>query len=310
MKRTQSLIFAIFTKGLTLDHIKASEQFAGKSMTGMNDCHFLCSLFNYFSSLLGPFSGSMSEPKKFDSIGSSSGAVGQVPKKMTWASIASQPAKPQPKSLKSKMSSSVLTGSTSKHLPPASMEAIGTWESKNGTTVKTPPATVQTVAPPIAPQQRSAPNSVPIQQQMGNQSSSWVPSSQRQVQQAPSRTQTYSSNSNSAAVSVGQTNAIDSTPVPLPAHPVLDKLRVENNYNPKEFDLNPRNARFFIIKSYSEDDIHRSIKYSIWCSTEHGNKRLDNAFKQQENKGPIYLLFSVNGSGIHFVRFLNIYSKL
>lgn len=55
----------------------------------------------------------------------------------------------------------------------------------------------------------------------------------------------------------------------------------------------------FIIKSYSEDDIHRSIKYSIWCSTEHGNKRLDAAYRSLNGKGPLYLLFSVNGSG-HF----------
>lgn len=77
----------------------------------------------------------------------------------------------------------------------------------------------------------------------------------------------------------------------------LEKLFDENDYNPKEFDLSPRNARFFIIKSYSEDDVHRSIKYSIWCSTDHGNKRLDTAFRQQADKGPIYLLYSVNRSG-------------
>ncbi|ESO12741.1 hypothetical protein HELRODRAFT_62837, partial [Helobdella robusta] len=58
-------------------------------------------------------------------------------------------------------------------------------------------------------------------------------------------------------------------------------------------------ARFFVIKSYSEDDIHRSIKYQIWCSTEYGNKRLDAAYRERDNKGKIYLFFSVNGSG-HF----------
>lgn len=58
--------------------------------------------------------------------------------------------------------------------------------------------------------------------------------------------------------------------------------------------------RFFVIKSYSEDDIHRSIKYEIWCSTEHGNKRLDQAFREREKEnGVIYLFFSVNSSG-HF----------
>ncbi|KAM6977047.1 YTH domain-containing family protein 1-like [Aplochiton taeniatus] len=83
------------------------------------------------------------------------------------------------------------------------------------------------------------------------------------------------------------------------SHPVLDKLRAGNSYNPKEFEWNLKNGRVFIIKSYSEDDIHRSIKYSIWCSTEHGNKRLDSAFRAMSGKGPVYLLYSVNGSG-HF----------
>lgn len=59
-------------------------------------------------------------------------------------------------------------------------------------------------------------------------------------------------------------------------------------------------CRFFVIKSYSEDDIHRSIKYEIWCSTEHGNKRLDQAYRERESEGGvIFLFFSVNGSG-HF----------
>ncbi|KAK7884181.1 hypothetical protein WMY93_027304 [Mugilogobius chulae] len=82
-------------------------------------------------------------------------------------------------------------------------------------------------------------------------------------------------------------------------HPVLEKLRASHSYNPKDFEWNLKNGRVFIIKSYSEDDIHRSIKYSIWCSTEHGNKRLDGAFRAMNGKGPVYLLFSVNGSG-HF----------
>uniref|UniRef100_A0A8C7L8U0 YTH domain-containing family protein n=1 Tax=Oncorhynchus kisutch TaxID=8019 RepID=A0A8C7L8U0_ONCKI len=55
-------------------------------------------------------------------------------------------------------------------------------------------------------------------------------------------------------------------------HPVLEKLRAAHSYNPREFEWNLKSGRVFIIKSYSEDDIHCSIKYSIWCSTEHGNK--------------------------------------
>ncbi|XP_028842595.1 YTH domain-containing family protein 2 [Denticeps clupeoides] len=88
-------------------------------------------------------------------------------------------------------------------------------------------------------------------------------------------------------------------PAPSEPHPVLEKLRLVNNYNPKDFDWNLKQGRVFIIKSYSEDDIHRSIKYNVWCSTEHGNKRLDAAYRSLAAKGPLYLLFSVNGSG-HF----------
>ena len=81
---------------------------------------------------------------------------------------------------------------------------------------------------------------------------------------------------------------------------VVNQLVAENKYNPSEMTLTLNNARFFVIKSYAEDDIHRSIKYSVWCSTEHGNRRLDGAFREQKSKGGnVYLFYSVNGSG-HF----------
>jgi len=35
----------------------------------------------------------------------------------------------------------------------------------------------------------------------------------------------------------------------------------------------------------------------VWTSTKHGNNRLDQAFTESSQKGPIYLFFSVNGSG-------------
>lgn len=63
-------------------------------------------------------------------------------------------------------------------------------------------------------------------------------------------------------------------------------------------------ARFFVIKSVDEDNIHKviipnnqSIKFRIWCSTFKGNQKLQKAFKEAENSYPIYLFFSVNGSG-------------
>ncbi|CAG8492796.1 11646_t:CDS:2, partial [Acaulospora morrowiae] len=70
-------------------------------------------------------------------------------------------------------------------------------------------------------------------------------------------------------------------------------------YNPKSFNCKPIHARFFVIKSYTEDDVHKSLKYDIWASTEIGNRRLDKAFRESADKGPIYLFFSVNASG-HF----------
>lgn len=83
--------------------------------------------------------------------------------------------------------------------------------------------------------------------------------------------------------------------------PVVEELMTKHNYNPTEMNIDDyQNARFFIIKSYSEDDVHRSIKYEIWCSTDHGNQRLDKAFRDTEREhGSVYLFFSVNGSG-HF----------
>ncbi|BGP14026.1 hypothetical protein JCM10213v2_001964 [Rhodosporidiobolus nylandii] len=79
----------------------------------------------------------------------------------------------------------------------------------------------------------------------------------------------------------------------------VNGLVAKKGYNPGVFDLRPQNARFFVIKSYTEEDVHKSLKYEIWASTDLGNKRLDRAFRESADKGPIYLFFSVNASG-HF----------
>ncbi|XP_033856816.3 YTH domain-containing family protein 3-like isoform X1 [Acipenser ruthenus] len=137
----------------------------------------------------------------------------------------------------------------------------------------------------------------PLQQQPPQQQQQQPPPQNRWV--AP-RNRGASFNQNSAGDNFGLgMGAPISAPPSGEVHPVLEKLKTLNSYNPKDFDWNLKNGRVFIIKSYSEDDIHRSIKYSIWCSTEHGNKRLDAAYRSLGNKGPLYLLFSVNGSG-HF----------
>ncbi|XP_057517041.1 YTH domain-containing protein ECT1-like isoform X1 [Amaranthus tricolor] len=71
------------------------------------------------------------------------------------------------------------------------------------------------------------------------------------------------------------------------------------SYNSADFPIEYENAKFFIIKSFSEDNIHRSIKYGIWASTPHGNRKLDAAYQEAKEKGdcPVFLLFSVNASG-------------
>ncbi|XP_070026829.1 YTH domain-containing protein ECT2-like isoform X2 [Nicotiana sylvestris] len=71
-------------------------------------------------------------------------------------------------------------------------------------------------------------------------------------------------------------------------------------YNKDDFPETYTDAKFFVIKSYSEDDIHKSIKYGVWASTPNGNKKLDAAYREAEEKSggcPVFLLFSVNASG-------------
>ena len=71
----------------------------------------------------------------------------------------------------------------------------------------------------------------------------------------------------------------------------------QESYNRTDFVTEYTNARFFIIKSYSEDNVHKSIKYGVWASTTNGNKKLDLAYhevKEKEEHCPIFLLFSVS----------------
>ncbi|XP_053600838.1 YTH domain-containing family protein 3 isoform X2 [Plodia interpunctella] len=247
---------------------------------------------------------------------------GSQPKKMTWASIASQPAKPAPSSQ---------TGGIKKKgpgMPPPPIIPgkhnleINAWDAgKSAPVVTAPPPPLQpapapaplpmTVAPPApasAPMQRGpppqhtqpppswthAPRAPPPHQQQHQQHQQHQHQQHQPQLQPPHQPRPPMPAQPVAAPP-------PATPTgPTPPHPVLDELRVKNDYNPKEFDLTAPNARFFVIKSYSEDDIHRSIKYEIWCSTEHGNKRLDAAYREREREGgSVYLFFSVNGSG-HF----------
>nr|CAD7598349.1 unnamed protein product [Timema genevievae] len=251
------------------------------------------------------------------------GSTPAPPKKMTWASIASQPAKPQPP---------VSSGGMKKKgpgMPPPPMVPgkhnmdIGTWEGKNGSSnsmsgPKQPVGPPPTVRPawggPVRGGGPRGGGGPPGSGASGYPGTGAPPHHTGQVAILPGPHHPHHPH-HPQANSVGPPphHHMQQPPptgphpgglmvvAPLPSHPVLDELRVKNNYNPPDFDMSAKGARFFVIKSYSEDDIHRSIKYEIWCSTEHGNKRLDQAFRERESKGggPVFLFFSVNGSG-HF----------
>ena len=191
--------------------------------------------------------------------GPSGNGVGP-PKRTTWASIASQPARPQPQ---------VKT----KSIPRAPLNPgrhnmdIGTWDNK-----------------PMGGKPNPGQQGGPRPAWTGGRGGRSAPPAPY-PQQGPGGHQLIGSGSSKKSSE--------------PVNETLEKLKSENQFNPKELTVNTSNARYFIIKSYSEDDIHRSIKYGIWCSTEHGNKRLDSAYREREDKGPVYLFYSVNGSG-HF----------
>uniref|UniRef100_A0A5B6YQW1 YTH domain-containing family protein n=1 Tax=Davidia involucrata TaxID=16924 RepID=A0A5B6YQW1_DAVIN len=73
----------------------------------------------------------------------------------------------------------------------------------------------------------------------------------------------------------------------------------DESYNHPDFVTEYKDAKFFIIKSYSEDNVHKSIKYGVWASTPNGNRKLDAAYREAKEKQstcPVFLLFSVNAS--------------
>uniref|UniRef100_M4CBA5 Major facilitator superfamily (MFS) profile domain-containing protein n=1 Tax=Brassica campestris TaxID=3711 RepID=M4CBA5_BRACM len=81
---------------------------------------------------------------------------------------------------------------------------------------------------------------------------------------------------------------------------VSDSPQEHEEPNNHDFVTDYNDAKLFIIKSYSEDNVHKSIKYNVWTSTSNGNKKLDAAYREakdeKEQPCPVFLLFSVNGS--------------
>jgi len=71
-----------------------------------------------------------------------------------------------------------------------------------------------------------------------------------------------------------------------------------NTKNASIYEKIDSNSKFFVIKSFSEEDVHKSIKYGVWSSSKNGNLTLTNAFNMtKEKNGNVYLFFSCNGSG-------------
>ncbi|PAN44591.1 hypothetical protein PAHAL_9G056000 [Panicum hallii] len=93
--------------------------------------------------------------------------------------------------------------------------------------------------------------------------------------------------------------AVDAKGQELPTSDGSNAVK-QDEYNRADFVETYSDAKFFIIKSYSEDDVHKSIKYNVWASTPSGNKKLDAAYleaKEKSSSSPVFLLFSVNTSG-------------
>lgn len=217
----------------------------------------------------------------------------QQKKVATWAAVAKQPVKPL-------ISLTTVTKRKSPGMPPPPMipgKNDGHWESKAA--AKPPPAPVVQVHVPII----QAPIVVEPKPQNWNDHRNVPSYNAPPMAEIPTHIPPPDHIRH-----VPPPTIIMSSPPPIQIvsspteentkRKIIDELKMKNHYNPTEYSNPPEGSRFFIIKSYSEDDIHRSIKYEIWCSTDHGNRRLDQAFSSSDKK-KIFLLYSVNGSG-HF----------
>ncbi|XP_057782040.1 uncharacterized protein LOC131000253 [Salvia miltiorrhiza] len=77
-----------------------------------------------------------------------------------------------------------------------------------------------------------------------------------------------------------------------------------DEYNRVDFPVDYTNAKFFVIKSDSEDDVRKIMKCKKWSCSPYGNKKLNAAYEDAkrvaatDSRGcPILLFFTVNASG-------------
>ncbi|XP_066357414.1 uncharacterized protein [Miscanthus floridulus] len=99
-------------------------------------------------------------------------------------------------------------------------------------------------------------------------------------------------------------NKLNNASVSSTVKDIISPLIRRNQYNRSDFSVEYKQAKFFMIKSYSEDDIHKGVKYNVWASTPNGNNKLDAAYHEAQNlmkdngeRCPVFLFFSVNTSG-------------
>ncbi|OEL12593.1 hypothetical protein BAE44_0026388 [Dichanthelium oligosanthes] len=105
-----------------------------------------------------------------------------------------------------------------------------------------------------------------------------------------------SSNERSSAIVV--TSYTSRLPVGDPEGTILIRT---DHYNRDDLRLDYTYAKFFVIKSIGEADVHKSIKYGVWSSSFNGNSKLDSAFRDADRilrrnstKCPVFLFFSVS----------------
>merc|ERR1712113_981178 len=106
-----------------------------------------------------------------------------------------------------------------------------------------------------------------------NQLQAQLQQAQRQQQQQQKAAQSNDKNSNNDNDDDSNGN---NTKLASESEEAIQKL------NPVSWPSNPNHAKFYVIKSFGEDDVHKSIKYNLWCSTERGNRKLDEAFNESK----------------------------
>lgn len=89
--------------------------------------------------------------------------------------------------------------------------------------------------------------------------------------------------------------------------PTITQAEIQN-LNTENF-LQKGKGKFFMLLSHCEDDIHKSLKYGIWTASIEGNRELNQKFIEGKGSEPVYLFFSVIGSGM-FVGFAEMISSV